>query len=185
MRRRSVVATAALIAALALTALPVPGASPADGGLPLMDPVAFEASEVPAIQSRSVTATGRLDASDRSDGHLEPGSVLVEPGATFVAPAGRPRINQPAVTPVEGWKPPKYTLTGYASFYDNGTTAMRLPRGTIVRICGAAGCIQRTINDYGPQESTGRIIDLYRADFFAICGCAWHAGTTEVTIGVY
>ena len=35
-------------------------------------------------------------------------------------------------------KPPRYTMSGYATFYANGTTAMRLPRGTTVIICGDA-----------------------------------------------
>jgi 3D (Asp-Asp-Asp) domain-containing protein len=82
------------------------------------------------------------------------------------------------------WKPPKYSLSGYATFYYNGTTAMRLPRGTVVRICGDGGCIERTVNDYGPQKKT-RVVDLYKPDFFAICGCASWAGTTWVTVSVY
>ena len=32
-------------------------------------------------------------------------------------------------------------------------------------ICGAAACIERTINDYGPQDEA-RLIDLYKPDFF-------------------
>jgi hypothetical protein len=64
---------------------------------------------------------------------------------------------------------------------------MRLPRGTVVIVCGGGGCIERTINDYGPAVSAGhdRIVDLYTPDFFAICGCPWYAGTTRVTVSVY
>jgi hypothetical protein len=40
------------------------------------------------------------------------------------------------------------------------------------------------VNDYGPR-STSRMIDLYRPDFFAICGCASWSGTTKVTVYVY
>ena len=47
---------------------------------------------------------------------------------------------------------------------------MRLPRGTVVKICGNGGCIVRVVNDYGPQKKS-RVVDLYRPDFFAICGC--------------
>ena len=83
------------------------------------------------------------------------------------------------------WKSAKYTLTGYASFYDHGTTAMRIPRGTVIVICGDGGCIERVVTDYGPSKAGGRIIDMYRPDFFAICGCGWWSGTTEVTIRVY
>ena len=61
---------------------------------------------------------------------------------------------------------------------------MRLPRGTIVKICGPGGCIVRVVNDYGPQKKS-RVVDLYRPDFFAICGCPSWAGTTQVTVYVY
>ena len=43
---------------------------------------------------------------------------------------------------------------------------MRLPRGTVVKICGKGGCIVRVVNDYGPQKKS-RVVDLYRPDFFA------------------
>ncbi len=75
-------------------------------------------------------------------------------------------------------------MTGGATFYDNGTTAMRLPRGTFVVICGKGGCIERVVNDYGPQKPS-RVVDLYRPDFFQICGCPSWAGTTTVTVYVY
>ena len=61
---------------------------------------------------------------------------------------------------------------------------MRLPRGTVVKICGKGGCIVRVVNDYGPQKKS-RVVDLYRPDFFAICGCPSYAGTTQVTVYVY
>jgi hypothetical protein len=96
-----------------------------------------------------------------------------EPGADSLT-------KRPKPTP----KPPRYTLTGAATFYDHGATAMRLPRGTVVVICGRGGCIQRTVTDYGPMRED-RIVDLYRPDFFAICGCASWSGTTMVTVSVY
>jgi hypothetical protein len=84
------------------------------------------------------------------------------------------------------FKPPRYTLRGYATFYDNGTTAMRLPRGTVVVICGAGGCVERVVNDYGPSAANPeRIVDLYRPDFFRVCGCPSWSGTTRVTVRVY
>ena len=85
------------------------------------------------------------------------------------------------------WKPPQLTITGEASFYDYGTTAMRdVPRGTTVVICGGGGCIERVVNDYGPVEGRpGRIVDMYRPDFFGICGCGWWSGHHEVTVRVY
>ena len=62
---------------------------------------------------------------------------------------------------------------------------MRLPTGTVIRVCGAGGCLERVVNDYGPTAGTSRIIDLYRPDFFAVCGCSSISGTTTVTVGVY
>ena len=83
------------------------------------------------------------------------------------------------------WRTPRFTLSGTATFYDNGTTAMRLPRGTFVVICGEGGCIERVVDDYGPTKAGGRLVDLYRPDFFLICGCDWWSGTTEVTVRIY
>jgi hypothetical protein len=56
-----------------------------------------------------------------------------------------------------------------------------------VIVCGAGGCIERVINDYGPiyDPVKNRIVDLYTPDFFAICGCPWWSGTTWVTVSVY
>jgi hypothetical protein len=89
------------------------------------------------------------------------------------------------VAPGNSIKPPRYSLTGVATFYDAGFTAMRLPRGTVIRVCGPGGCLERVINDYGPVAGTNRIIDLYRPDFFAVCGCPSWSGTVWVTVGVY
>ncbi len=95
-----------------------------------------------------------------------------------------PASSSPPPTRRSSRKPPKYTLRGEATFYDDGTTAMRLPRGTIVIICGGGGCIERVVNDYGPQKPS-RIVDLYRPDFFDICGCPSWSGVVDVTVYVY
>src|SRR6185295_10816811 len=123
-----------------------------------------------------------------SAGRLHPAALFVEPGAAGpVKPAARPRVSVPAAHSGSSLKPPRYKLAGYATFYANGTTAMRLPRGTTVIICGGGGCVERVINDYGPAASAGlgRIVDLYTPDFFAICGCPRFSGTTKVTVSVY
>ena len=97
----------------------------------------------------------------------------------------RPAAVQPEARPGFSIKPPKYKLTGVATFYDAGYTAMRLPRGTIIRVCGPGGCIDRVVSDYGPVAGTNRIIDLYRPDFFRVCGCPSWSGTIKVTVSVY
>ena len=97
----------------------------------------------------------------------------------------RATVDQPTTSGGTAVRLPRRTLSGYASFYDNGTTAMRLPRGTVIRVCGAGGCLERVVNDYGPVAGTNRIIDLYKPDFFKICGCGSWSGATKVTVYVY
>jgi 3D (Asp-Asp-Asp) domain-containing protein len=146
---------------------------------------AFQPLSVPADGSRSALSIGQLDSAFISDGAVTDSDVFQEPGeAPKQGPTGRRSVNQPVSGSGSVQKPPRSTLTGAATFYDGGTTAMRLPRGTIVVICGRGGCIQRTVTDYGPMRKD-RIVDLYRPDFFAICGCASWSGTTTVTISVY
>lgn len=189
MRRRSVVAGAALIAAIALAGMPVPAGSwqfdePGD-----LAPAAFTQVTVPAV-APAHEARGLLPVASAPP-DLEPLELsaseapYVEPGIAPLGPESRPSVDQPTTGKGSAWKEPKRVIKGYASFYDNGTTAMRLPRGTIVRICGDGGCIERTVTDYGPKKGTGRIIDMYRPDFFRICGCSSWSGTTKVTISVY
>ena len=112
-------------------------------------------------------------------------TVMTEPGVARPRVKGRPTVRQPAAHSGTALKPPRYKISGIATFYGNGTTAMRLPRGTTVIICGSAGCIERTITDYGPVAGTDRIVDLFTPDFFDICGCPSWAGETEVTVSVY
>jgi len=183
MRRRSVVAAAALIAALAMAGLPVPAGSRTPSATRELVPAAFTSITIPATAPAD-DARGESGAAQGDAGILAQDVAFVEPGRAPDAPSSRPAVTQPAPAARSAWKPARYTLSGYATFYDNGTTAMRLPRGTVVRICGAGGCIQRTVTDYGPEKPS-RIVDLYRPDFFRICGCASWSGTTKVTVSVY
>lgn len=174
-----------LIAALALVALPGLAGSRAPNPIEPLPVSAFQPLTVPANSARSTLQIDPLDAVHRAAGALTADATFIEPGAVpETGPTKRARLNQPEAGSDWLQKPPRYTLTGIATFYDNGTTAMRLPRGTIVIICGRGGCVERVVNDYGPIKPS-RIVDLYRADFFAICGCAWWSGTTEVTVSVY
>lgn len=184
MRRRLVVATAALIAALALAGLPAPVGSRTSSSDRAVEPAAFTIVNVPAVDAPAPGALGGGSPTQQSAGFLDPNATLMEPGAAPTVIAERPQVSQPAARVGSAWKTPRYTISGYASFYDNGTTAMRLPWGTVVRICGNGGCIQRTVTDYGPVMSI-RIVDMYRPDFFQICGCASWSGTTPVTVSIY
>lgn len=183
MRRRAVIAASALIAAAALIGLP--GSAGSTAPSPIREPLAAAFMQVPTSSGVPASSpVAALNAALRADGYLGAGTQLVEPGSAPSGPTSRPSVTQPSVTAGTDWKSPLSKATGWASFYDNGTTAMRMPRGTVVRICGAGGCILRTVTDYGPQ-APARIVDLYRPDFFAICGCAWYSGTTWVTVSVY
>ena len=180
-------ATAALTAALALGALPGYVGSAGPSPATAIDPAAFQSVQVPAFASTEL-AVEPLDDSLRAANRVDTATVLAEPGKepVRVIPS-RPRVTVPRPGGGSSLKPPRYKMSGYATFYDNGTTAMRLPRGTTVIICGDGGCVERVINDYGPAASAGlgRIVDLYRPDFFDVCGCPWFAGTTWVTVSVY
>jgi hypothetical protein len=180
-----VLAIAALTAALALVALPGIAGSRSPSSASVVDPAAFQPIQVPASAGKHPVSIGPLDPSLASAGRLDEAMEFVEPGGAPERIVSRPTVRQPAAHSGSAQKPPRYKLTGYATFYGNGATAMRLPRGTTVIICGDGGCVERIINDYGPIAGTERIVDLYTPDFFDICGCPSWAGTTRVTVLVY
>ncbi len=186
MRPSRTVAIAALTAVLVLGSLPgLVGSHEPSTDQPIT-PAAFREVILAANGGRSTPTIEAADPAYASASRLDAASTFSEPAAEpGPAPAARVSPKLPAVTPAWAWKTPRYKVSGYASFYDNGTTAMRLPRGTIIVICGARGCIDRVVNDYGPVARGGRIIDMYRPDFFQICGCGWWSGTTSVTISIY
>jgi hypothetical protein len=174
-----------LTTALALAALPGLAGSRAPSAMEPVPAGAFQPLSVPASGTSSALSIAGLD-----DGYLSANAVgevttFIEPGsAPETGPTHRVRLIQPEPGAGSSRKPPKYTMHGEATFYDNGTTAMRLPRGTVIIVCGGGGCIERVVNDYGPQKPS-RIIDLYRPDFFDICGCPSWSGIVNVTVYVY
>lgn len=64
--------------------------------------------------------------------------------------------------------------------------AARLPKGTVLRICGALGCVTGVVMDYGPSKRLhpDRIVDLSRVDFARICGDPILLGTCRVRVRV-
>ena len=174
-----------LTTALALASLPGLAGSRAPS---VMEPVpagAFQPLSVPASGTSSALSIAGLDDGFLSANAVREVTTFIEPGtAPQTGPTRRARLIQPAPAADSSRKPPKYTMKGEATFYDNGTTAMRLPRGTVIIVCGPGGCVERVVNDYGPQKPS-RIIDLYRPDFFDICGCPSWSGTVNVTVYVY
>ena len=186
MRPKTIVAGAVLTTALALVAAPGIAGSRTPAPYEPVPAAAFQALKSDA-SARSTASIEKLDPAHDSAGRLAPDSVFAVPGTARAAniPVLKRDVSQPDPSATIVYKKAKYTLKGKATFYENGTTAMRLPRGTIVRVCGAGGCLQREINDYGPVAGTNRIIDLYKPDFFRICGCGSWSGVTDVTVYVY
>jgi hypothetical protein len=174
-----------LTAALALAALPGLAGSRAPSAMEPVPAGAFQLLSVPASGTSSALSIAGLDAGYLSAGFVGELAPFIEPGsAPESGPTRRTRVHQPVPSSHSSRKPPKYTLRGEATFYDNGTTAMRLPRGTVIIVCGGGGCVERVVNDYGPQKPS-RIIDLYRPDFFEVCGCPSWSGVVDVTVYVY
>jgi hypothetical protein len=126
---------------------------------------------------------GPVDPAFRSANFISPDTVIVEPGQE-AEPMTRPKAKVPKAKADVALKPPRYSVSGYATWYDNGTTAMRLPYGTLVRVCGPSGCVERRVTDYGPGLKT-RVVDLMPSDFVKVCGCGLWRGTTWVTVAIY
>jgi len=179
------VAVAALTAALALGALPGLAGSREPSREQPMTAAAFRDVILAASGASLIEEIPAPDSTYASAGGLEAGTPFQDaPTDAAAAAPERAAAALPRVSAAWDWKKPRYAISGYATFYDNGTTAMRLPRGTVVVVCGPGGCLERVVNDYGPQKEI-RVIDLYRPDFFAICGCGWWAGTVWVTVSIY
>jgi hypothetical protein len=174
-----------LTASLALVALPGLAGSRAPSAVEPVPAGAFQPIPTLASDPRSGIPIVSLDDGYLSAGFVHAATPFIEEAdvPTTKAPV-RHRVDQPDPGHGSARKPPKDTLRGEATFYDRGSTAMRLPAGTTVIVCAAGGCVQRVVTDYGPQNAS-RIVDLYRADFFAICGCPSWSGVVDVTVYVY
>jgi len=187
MRPSRTVARAALTAALAIGALPGLVGSHEPAPTSSVDAALFEHVTLANPPERQGTGPFLLDDAALSAGALDAADAFRET-RSGAAPAagGRPVPDAAGSASSWSWNEPRFSLTGIASFYDFGTTAMRdVPRGTTIVICGAGGCIERVVNDYGPSKAGGRLIDMYRPDFFQICGCGSWSGTTTVTVRIY
>jgi hypothetical protein len=185
-RPRWLVVGSVLSAALALAALPGLAGSRAPSALEPVPAGAFQSLSISASGATSPLSIAGPDSAFRSAAAIRATDRFIEPGEApdIAGPTARPGLDQPEPASGSARKPAKSTLKGQATFYHNGTTAMRLPRGTTVIICGAGGCVERVVNDYGPVNP-GRVVDLYVDDFFAVCGCPSWSGVTEVTVYIY
>ncbi len=183
MRPRNAVAMAALTAAFALVALPGLAGSATPSPEQIYRAADFQSVSGQALIDNPPFA-GRPDSAGSTVGLIDASGPFIEPGRDPRVVPVKAIVAPPAVGATTEARPPRYTLSGYATFYDNGTTAMRLPRGTLVVICGPGGCLERTVTDYGPVKPS-RVVDMYRPDFFAVCGCPSWSGTVWVTVKVY
>ncbi len=187
-RPKMIIAGVVLTTALALVAAPGFAGSRTPAPYEPVPAAAFQALKTSANAGSTDSIVGFDHAFD-STGRVGPDAVYREPGTPVSAAVAIPVLkrvgDQPDPPAIKVYNKARYSLTGKATFYDNGTTAMRLPRGTVIRVCGAGGCLERVVNDYGPKAGTNRIIDLYRPDFFRICGCGSWSGVTDVKVYVY
>jgi hypothetical protein len=181
----TLVAGAVLTTALALVAAPGIAGSRTPAPYEPVPAAAFQELQISA-NVRSTVSTAGYDPAFDSAGRLTADASFIEPTSGAAATVVVKRdTRQPDPTASKEYKPARYSIHGQATFYDAGYTAMRLPRGTTILVCGGGGCLERVISDYGPIAGTARIIDLYRPDYFAICGCASWSGVTAVTVRVY
>ena len=175
-----------LTAALALAALPGLAGSRAPSAMEPVPAVAFQSLSVPASETSSALSIAGLDGGYVSAGFVQRAAPFIEPGdAPETGPTRRAGVDQPDPGSHSSRKPPKYTLRGEATFYDNGTTAMRLPRGTIVIICAAAAAASSGSSTTTARRSRPGSSTSYRPDFFEICGCPSWSGVVDVTVYVY
>jgi hypothetical protein len=121
-------------------------------------------------------------------------------GCFFLAPrvTGTPAPHGPAavnVTASEGSEPttstPVYHYEGIASWmpakYGRDYLAMRLPKGTVVTICGPGGCWRNAVvMDYGPSGRIhpDRIADIAVGRWESICGVPKELGLCPVSVDV-
>lgn len=74
----------------------------------------------------------------------------------------------------------------YATCCGSRYLAMRLDRGTLVRITGAGGSWTTRTTDYGPAKRTGDIADIALGRFAEVCGWsvahARRMGECDVTV---
>ena len=107
------------------------------------------------------------------------------PARPPTAPTARPRSTSRHRRRAQPGSSRSPRCPGSRRFYDNGTTAMRLPRGTVVRICGDGGCIQRTVTDYGPAEASRGSSTCTGPTSSRSAAARRGPGTTRVTVSIY
>jgi hypothetical protein len=181
-RRPKIVASLALIATLAMVAVPVPVGSRAPSPVVPVDPGLFEPVEVAALAHGTAMTTQPLDPGARSDGTLDEGSTLVEPNLrtepspALLRPAQRApipgTISKGASIGTSGWHHDSNISWYGPRFYGHGTACgptltktlvgvahRTLPCGTLVTFRYKGRTLTVPVVDRGPYVA-GRTWDL-------------------------
>jgi hypothetical protein len=138
------------------------------------------------VQGAALVLVAAMIGPAATQGAHEPGATAslgarVRPGVSHATARGQgvgahhPGRNRYASgTPTQPAEPSRER--GEASWgYLTGHVVTRYPRGTAIRVCGPLGCWPSATTwgaswGYGPARRTGRIVDLDRSVFAAICG---------------
>lgn len=187
MRTRPIVATSALIAAVALVASAGPAATLAPGPLRTIDPGALQPLVIDSPIG-TVTTISTPDPGSASAGRFDPTSIILEP-VPAPAATSRPALDQPpapvrAEAKAAAWRRAEYSWYG-SRFYGNGTACGQTYTKTILGVahkslpCGTRVTFRnpkngRTITvkviDRGPYVD-GRMWDLSRATCTYLGNC--------------
>jgi hypothetical protein len=197
-RRPKIVASVALIATLAMVAVPTPVGSRAPSPLVPLGPDLFEAVEVASLASGTTMTIQPPDPGARSDGRLDGGSKLIEPDlrtepitAPFRAAqrASTPdSISKPVAIPRNVWRHDGNISWYGPGFYGNGTACgpkltkelvgvahRTLPCGTKVTFRYKGRTLTVPVVDRGPYVA-GRTWDLTRG----ACALLHHCFTGSI-----
>ncbi len=183
MRRPKIVASVALIATLAVVAVPVPVGSKAPTPIATVDPDLFDIVEVATLARGTTVTIQPSDPEARSNGTLdgsstlvepnlrtEPSPALVRPAQGAAAPRGVSKAG-PAVS-TNGWRHDGNISWYGPRFYGNGTACGQtltkglvgvahrtLPCGTLVTFRYRGRTLTVPVVDRGPYVA-GRTWDL-------------------------
>jgi hypothetical protein len=128
--------------------------------------VVVDAAPTSATQPAPVTSSGTGN---------EQGTQAPAAGSRTPAPRPYGAVGTPVIHGLASW-----VSASLGARY----LAARVPRGTLLQVCGPLACMTRTVTDYGPSKRVfpGRVVDLSRADFVTVCGDPERLGVCPVDV---